>query len=117
METMEYNGYANKETWSAVTHILNDQGLQYELISDLYCQNTDFESSYSIESNLKDWFTDYFYPSYWEEKFGMDMPKNVIKLLLDIGSLWRIEHRELVPLVRELAQQLLPEVKKELSYV
>ena len=98
----EYNGWTNRETWGLALHIDNDQGLQEqasELIGQAFLENIDTEKAdgwqdglYEAEKALTEWVDDLFSPSYWD---GDSLPAGVLSMLKDVGSVYRVNFREI----------------------
>ena len=99
----EYNGWTNRETWATSLHIDNDESLQNEAsekISASFLEDMDNEKEdgwqdgvTSAEDSLKDWVEDLLSFEYWEDMGGM--PKGIQSMLKDIGSLYRVNWREI----------------------
>jgi hypothetical protein len=98
----QYNGWTNRETWGLALHIDNDQGLQEsasELIAEAFLENIDTEKEdgwqdglYEAEKALTDWVDDIFSPEYW----GVDtLPAGLLLMLKDVGSVYRVNFREI----------------------
>lgn len=84
----EYNGWTNRETWATALHIDNDQGLQ-ELVQGLattaHDENDDTESAlYDLTQGIEEYVTEML-ESDWD---GVKLMRR------DIGSLWRVNWRE-----------------------
>lgn len=98
----EYNGWTNRETWGLALHIDNDQGLQEtasELIGQAFLENIDTEKEdgwqdglYEAEKALADWVDDIFSPGYWGED---TLSAGLLLILKDVGSLYRVNFREI----------------------
>jgi hypothetical protein len=99
----EYNGWTNRETWATALHIDNDESLQNEAsekISASFLEDMDNEKEdgwqdgvTSAEDSLKEWVEDLLSFGYWEDMGGM--PKGIQSMLTDIGSLYRVNFREI----------------------
>jgi hypothetical protein len=98
----QYNGWTNRETWGLALHIDNDQALQEsasELIAQAFLENIDTEKEdgwqdglYEAEKALTDWVDDIFSPEYW----GQDtLPAGLLSMLKDVGSVYRVNFREI----------------------
>ena len=99
-----YNGWSNRETWATALWIDNDRGL-YELASENICQlflenmdTDDRENGYmdgliAAEDWLKDWIEDLFSFDYWADMGGMT--REIYMMISDIGSLYRVNFREI----------------------
>ena len=98
METQDYNGWTNRETWATALHIDNDQAL-LELALD-YAQTAlkehkgeeDEISSalYCLEESLSYWITEDLLTL---ENISGNHP--LWLMLTDIGSLYRVNWHEL----------------------
>lgn len=101
------NGFANRETFVALSWMTNDEGLIKQVITDLFHTGADFDNINSVAYELEHWFYNYFHPWHWRENLGMEMPYEVIVMSGDIGSLWRIDWKELAPAVMSEAKHYL----------
>lgn len=102
------NGYSNRETFVLVSYLLNDQGLVETVVDDLFHTGADFDSINSVAYELEHWFTMvYFRPEWWLEETGNPMTIDVLKMALEVGSLWRVDWREVAPCVIDYAQYYL----------
>jgi len=99
-----YNGWTNRETWATALHIDNDQSLQNEasdIIADSFLGDIDTEREdgyldgvICAEDNLSEWVADLFSSGYWDG--AENMPFNVSLMRDEVGSLWRVNFREIV---------------------
>lgn len=99
----DYNGWSNRETWATALHIDNNQGLQ-EQASKIICDSflsdidTEREDGYldgliSAEDNLAECVEDIISDGYWDG--AENMPADVAMMKREIGSLWRVNFREI----------------------
>jgi hypothetical protein len=98
----KYNGWTNRETWGLALHIDNDEGLQEtasELIGQAFLENIDTEKEdgwqdglYEAEKALADWADDIFSPEYWGQE---TLSAGLLSMLKDVGSLYRVNFREI----------------------
>jgi hypothetical protein len=83
----QFNGWTNRETWAVALHVDNDQGLQeqaqeYAKHALKYC---DSDPLMCLEESLENFVTELLEAD-WEG----------VKLMrYDIGSLWRVNWREI----------------------
>jgi hypothetical protein len=106
MQTIEtYNGWTNRETWAVSLHLNNDEGLYYDLARILeasFLEDVDGSTregwisgvSSAVES-LSEWVEEILSFDYWEEQGG-PMPRGIQLMKEDVGSLWRVNWREIV---------------------
>lgn len=103
----EYNGWKNRETWALMLHVNNDEYLQGESLSvatDAF--NDSIESVMAGEENPQDdrtsaicsardafqeWAEGFLTVDGYQQQFGDDMPVNIVRMLEDIGSLYRVD--------------------------
>ena len=114
MTEQEYNGWTNRETWATMLHIDNDQGLQeqahdYARTSWEEHQNDDPNDPeanvsfalYCLADSLENWFDDL-------AGDFTELPSGVYYMLRDIGSLYRVNWRE-------IAEALLDNIREEVE--
>lgn len=108
METQEYNGWTNRETWATMLHIDNDQWLQETALNyareEVQGHDEGEEiNPYHLGETIKNWIE--------EELLTLENVSEIRGLwlmLTDIGSLYRVNYRE-------IAEALLSYVKEEVS--
>lgn len=96
-----YNGWTNRETWATALHIDNDEGL-HNYRNEL-CQNAIKHASATdiftkeqatlctLEDSLKEWVESLAEAFYFEPVSN----PNLGGMFNDIGSLWRVNYREI----------------------
>jgi hypothetical protein len=105
-ETIEtYNGWTNRETWAVSLHLNNDEGLYYDLariLEEAFLEDVDgstregwISGVSSAEDSLSEWVEEILSFDYWEENGG-PMPRGIQLMKNDVGSLWRVNWREIV---------------------
>jgi len=117
----EFNGWSNRETWAAALYIQNDQGLNDQAIERLSIAfdrgSSELRASVladigSIEGStpadrraygiaraarsLEIWLDMLLTGSGYREEFGSEWPHALQAIASDIGSLYRINYREVV---------------------
>jgi hypothetical protein len=108
METQEYQGWTNRETWATMLHIDNDQVL-LETALDYARQEVEGHDKgeeinpYYLGETIKSWIEDDLLTL--ENISGN---KGLWLMLTDIGSLYRVNWRE-------IAENLLSYVKEEVT--
>lgn len=105
METQEYNGWANRETWATMLHIDNDQYL-YETAKDYAVtalEEYKEQARYELAQTLQNWIEEDLLTR--ENIAGNE---GLWLMLSDIGSLYRVNWRE-------IADSLISNVKEEVS--
>jgi hypothetical protein len=104
-ETIEtYNGWTNRETWAVSLHLNNDEGLYYDLariLEEAFLEDVDgstregwIRGVMSAVDSLSEWVEEILSFGYWEENGGM--PRGIQLMKEDVGSLWRVNWREIV---------------------
>jgi hypothetical protein len=108
MESLEYQGWSNRETWATALHIGNDSSL-YEIARDYARQEIEGHdigeeiNAYHLGETLKNWIEDDLLTL--ENISGN---RDLWLMLTDIGSLYRVNWRE-------IAEGYLSELKEEAS--
>ena len=105
-ETIEtYNGWTNRETWAVSLHLNNDEGLYDEtarILEKAFLEDVDgstregwIRGVMSAVDSLSEWVEEILSFSYWEEQ-GVPMPRGLQLMKDDVGSLYRVNWREIV---------------------
>ena len=108
MDENRYNGWTNRETWATMLHIDNDQAL-YEIARDYTRQEMEGHDAgeeinpYYLGETLKSWIEDDLLTL--ENIAGN---QGLWLMLTDIGSLYRVNWRE-------IADYLLDQAKEEVT--
>ena len=100
----EYNGWTNRETWATALWIDNDEGMSNEAsekISEAFLEDMDKDSPNgwqdglaSATHSIQEWVEEMLSFSYWDD-YGMEMPEGIKRMKEDIGSLWRVNFKEI----------------------
>ena len=108
-----YNGWTNRETWATALHINNDQGLynhRRELCRQAikaaphapHIHTLKQATLYALEDSLKEWIEgmaeDVFFPDPPSEHlsdYGVSLSTAKLGMFHDIGSLWRVDWKEI----------------------
>lgn len=103
MQTQEYNGWKNRETWATNLWIENDEGLYNEAqeLAKQALRADKLNATRHLADLLENWFDELFNPSnYGELTEGLMIMRN------DIGSLYRVDWWEIASnMVTELELQ------------
>lgn len=101
MSTEEFNGWTNRETWATALHIDNDRGLYYT-VQDIVRDEIDDNEEPSVHDMGER------ISSFFDEAFSdvEEMTNEGLNMLKDIGSLYRVNWRE-------IAQNILDEMRQE----
>jgi hypothetical protein len=84
-QTETYNGWTNRETWATALHISNDQGLE-DTAAEL---TRDAADVYRLADALE-----CFVDEVLDDDHVRENP-HAFMMLTDIGSLWRVDWREI----------------------
>ena len=109
METQDYNGWTNRETWAAALHIDNDQGLLETALDYAQTETKEHSEGDSLDARnclaetLEGWIVDDLLTL---ENISGNHP--LWLMLTDIGSLYRVNWRE-------LADHYLNKAREEVS--
>ena len=87
-----YNGWTNRETWTFMLHVQNDQGLIESARERLELTDGD---NWLIDS-LADWAESMFTRAGYADEYGDTWPDALADIAAEIGSLWRINWSECV---------------------
>ena len=86
-----YNGWTNRETWACHLHLTNDEGW-YDMARGIVADAGGTRDGYAAANALADWF----------DEIGGYTPTPGIRMMLDdIGSLWRVNWREVANALRD----------------
>lgn len=93
MEEQGFQGWTNRETWATALHIDNDQGLleialDYARTERKEHQEDGTDAVYYLAETLEGWFDDI-------SGDFTELSLNAYNMLRDIGSLYRVNWREL----------------------
>lgn len=122
----EFNGWSNRETWAANLYIQNDQGLIDEITERLSIafdrgaaelRGSVLDDPGSIEGStpadrrsfgisraarsLENWLETILTGAGYREEYGSEWPHALQAMAADIGSLYRIDHREIAEAILE----------------
>lgn len=92
VERERYNGWPNRETWALYTWLSNDQGL-YEEVRE----RANTKDPVEAVRNVKDYIEALF------DEFQDDPAtyKGMANMVMDVGSLWRVDWAEITGAFRE----------------
>jgi hypothetical protein len=90
-----YEGWANRETWATNLHLANDQGL-YNIVNAM--ADECLEDEQGDEDSATRWLSDYLESMFQDwagEVIEGSSTNEMAQMLLDIGSLYRVDWREI----------------------
>jgi hypothetical protein len=93
----EYNGWSNRETWATALHINNDESLLND-INEYSKSILEYGEEYPAEIvavRIEEMITEIVSEDHWIDELGADMPRGARMMRDDIGSLWRVNWREI----------------------
>ena len=111
MNTEGYNGWKNRETWALMLYVNNEQGLQeqaLETVTDSFGDLDDYQDDLSksdiddlrmakiciARDAFQEWVEGWLTVDGYQQQFGDDMPASIVRMLEDIGSLYRVDWYE-----------------------
>jgi hypothetical protein len=108
METQEYNGWTNRETWATMLHIDNDEGLletalDFARIALQDEKDSESLTAYYLGNQLSEWVQEDLLT---RENVGAN--NGLWLMLTDIGSLYRVNWQE-------IAETLMVYAKEQVS--
>lgn len=87
----EYNGWTNRETWAAALHIDNDYGT-YTMRNEWVEEAREDEAPvWHLADRLQNWLEELAQ----DVVDGEPTSEGVRMMLREIGSLWRVDYREI----------------------
>lgn len=116
----DYNGWKNRETWAVMLHLDNDRGLYSdynEMYEEIINDPDSFRDEYDIigdperailylfTDQIRAWVEDIIHPHYWKEQ-GVDMPEWAVNMMVDVGSLWRVDFDQ-------IGRRIVEEIKRQ----
>jgi hypothetical protein len=93
-----YNGWANRETWALNLVLSNDQGLSemtQERVKDALETGDDFAYGEASAPGVAGDAVKDLFDELTDLAEGLLSPVQVIELLREVGSVWRIDWREI----------------------
>lgn len=94
----KYNGWSNRETWALALWLNNDEGLTAmteDMISDAIGAANEGGEVYQVAQALQEMAEGLFTASGYEEIHGDEIPRALIDIAEDIGSLYRVDYAEI----------------------
>lgn len=98
MNNQTYEGWANRETWALVLHMLNNEGLLE------WVQDTVGGARHDMQDALSTFWYDILDRKWWRDEMGSEMPDWADGARTDIGSLWRVEWAEVAEAYLEVVE-------------
>jgi hypothetical protein len=96
--TTEYNGWTNRETWATMLHINNDQYMQEtaeDYAKTALEEHPESGAVHCLEETLEEWITNLLDFRAYREEYGSEMSDGLQSMRDDIGSLYRVNWREI----------------------
>jgi hypothetical protein len=89
-----YNGWANRETWGVALWLDNDQGMQ-EAVHEALREAADMQTDGLTASSAGEIVREYLDELFDVDTYDGSLPGGLVNMLTDIGSLWRVDWREI----------------------
>jgi hypothetical protein len=88
-----YAGWANRETWAVTLWLNNEQGTQ-EAVHEALREAAGMQTDGFAASKAGDIVREYLEELFDVDTYGGSLPGGLVNMLTDIGSLWRVDWRE-----------------------
>jgi hypothetical protein len=98
-----YEGHANRETWALCLHVANNQGIYYkaaDYAKAFAATDTPPNSTLALGQDYLEALCDDL--TEVAECASVQASRECVRMLLDIGSWWRIDAAEVGAMLREL---------------
>lgn len=105
-----YNGYENRETAVTGMWLTNEESFLTDAIRFMYHAKTDVTNGKMVGETLEAFFAEYTHPSYWREVFGTGVPDEVVSMMADIGSMWRVNWEEVAGSILDVIPDYMVDV-------
>lgn len=92
------NGWSNRETWSLMLHVQNDEGLD---ASAREAVAGEYEYEHQRADALREWADTLFTRAGYVDTFGDSWPDALADIACEVGSLDRVDWRECVEALRD----------------
>lgn len=86
-----YQGSRNRETWTLLLWINNDEGLYRHFREHVRCEDAD-----DAQEHIKSLATGLLNPDEYRDEHGNRQPEHLARASFEIGSLWRVDWSEVV---------------------
>jgi hypothetical protein len=90
-----YNGWTNRETWAAHLWLTNDEYV-YNSLTETLAGITD---RYSRGDEIKETLSEF-------QNMAAEGELQAVQMLLDIGSLWRVNYQEIADALSETIKEI-----------
>jgi hypothetical protein len=92
-ERERHAGWANRETWAVTLWLNNEQGTQ-EAVHEALREAAGMQTDGFTASKAGDIVREYLEELFDVDTYGGSLPGGLVNMLTDIGSLWRVDWRE-----------------------
>lgn len=105
MSDETYEGWKNRETWAFWLHVTNDQGFYHAVVDQAreFIEEHPGHTDYSVGEEIVEYVKGIVEESGEIDPTAVAPGTPLWGMLSDIGSWWRIDHREIGAAARELA--------------
>jgi len=92
MTDEKYQGWTNHETWALNLWLTNEEGIYHYIQGAIKEAPNKYEAEERLKNIVEDWHDDCFE----DEKGYSSCTKEMKMMFREVGSLWRVNYKEIV---------------------